>query len=208
LNRVHGLQDGRLSRIGKGSGQFEAFHTRMEVRRVKANNFGVLAGWFRKQVLVRRDHIGDPHPCTEGVAAGPYDMALDENRVLVVGHDRVDSDSIAIVDFKGLEFFCHFRSVFDLRDIHAQHRLFIMGHHALHFDVAQRGGWKKATGKFERTRQSLLIPQLVDRRAANHSFDSHFWADRRDLNGVAVFQPLEIRLDSMEEKVIHIHGLN
>jgi len=86
--------------------------------------------------------VGDPHVRTEGVPPRPYDMTFHVNRVLVVRHNREDPDPIAIVDFKGLEFLRHFRGVFNLRDIHAQHRLFIHGPHALHLsDVpAARGG--------------------------------------------------------------------
>ena len=46
-NRVHGLEHRRLSRIGKGSGQIEAFDTRMKVWRVEANDFGILSRGLR-----------------------------------------------------------------------------------------------------------------------------------------------------------------
>ena len=207
-NRIHGMKDGRLSRVGQGRGQIEAFDARMKVRGIQADDFGVLGGGFRKQVLVGREHVAEPHPGAIGVAAGPHDVAFDKNGVLVIGRNRVDSNSIAIADFKGLESLGHFRGVFDFRDIHAQHRLLVVGHHALHFDVPERRGGKKAAGKLEHAGQRVLLPQFVDRRTANHSLYRHFRTDRRDLHGVSIFQPLQVRLHSMQEEVIQIHGFD
>ena len=135
-------------------------------------------------------------------------MPVHVNRVLVIRHDREDSDPIAILNFKRLQFFRYLRSVLGFGNIHAQHRLSFVGYQTLYFDVPQRGGREKSAGKFQHARQSLLVAQFVERRAANHPFDSHLRPNRRDLNGVAILQPLQVRLHSVEEKVIHIHGLH
>src|SRR6266852_3717603 len=101
-NSIHGVENGRLGRIREGVGQIEAFDTRMKVRRIEANDFGILSCGLRQQVPISRDHDGDTHVRTERVPARSNDVTFYVNRVLVVRHDREDPYPIAILDFEGL----------------------------------------------------------------------------------------------------------
>jgi hypothetical protein len=83
-----------------------------------------------------------------------------------------------------------------------------VGYQTLYFDVTQGSGGKEAPCKFENVRQIFFVSQLVNRGASNHSFNGHLRPNRRHLNGVAIFEPLDIRLYSMEQEIVNVDGLN
>src|ERR1700688_3113914 len=97
-NRVHRVQNGGLTRIVEGIRQIKTLHAWVIVWRVQANDFRVLGSGLRQQIFVRGNYIGNPHIRTIRETAWSHDMPFDINRVLVIGNDRVDSNSITVVN--------------------------------------------------------------------------------------------------------------
>src|SRR5579864_5572981 len=99
-NRVHRMQYGSLGRIVKSIRQIKSFHTGVEVRHIQANDFRVLSGGFRQQILVRGNYVGNTHISMIGESTWPHDVPFNINRVCVVWNDWIDSNSISVVNFE------------------------------------------------------------------------------------------------------------
>src|ERR1700692_3768166 len=74
--------------------------------------------------------------------------------------------------------------------------------------MAQRGGGKKTACQFENACQSSFVSQLINCWAADHSFDSHLRSYRRNLNGIAVFESLDICLHSVKQEIVNVDSLH
>ena len=114
-HRIHRMQHRRLRGIGKRISQIKALDRRMKIRRIQTNNLRIVGGGLGQQILVGGDHVRNAHILAIRVPPRTDHVAVEINRVLVVGRDRKNPDAIAVLDLERFQLLGYFRGVSNLR---------------------------------------------------------------------------------------------
>src|SRR5215468_1264012 len=100
-HRIERVKFRRVGGAGESGRKIKAFDRGMKIGRIESHDLGVLARWFREQIRIGGDQVGELHAIAIGVTAGAQDMTLEVNSLIVVWRDREDVDAVAVMNLEG-----------------------------------------------------------------------------------------------------------